>query len=98
MGTRRGIIGAVVQVGAVKIYVAAAAVEALRKKNERQDETQETIKMYISIQGSGKDSTLSFPHVMDISNVYMEVNLIFELSPKVFKLMNVVEPNQNQRV
>jgi hypothetical protein len=27
----------------VKIYVAAAAVEALRKKKERQGETQETI-------------------------------------------------------
>ncbi len=36
-----GIIVAV-QVGAVKIYV-AAAVEALRKKKERQGETQETI-------------------------------------------------------
>jgi hypothetical protein len=38
----RGII-VVVQVGAVKIYV-AAAVEALRKK-ERQGETQETLKL-----------------------------------------------------
>jgi hypothetical protein len=34
----------VVQLGAVKIYVAAAAVEALRKK-ERQDETQFTTKI-----------------------------------------------------
>jgi len=34
----------VVQVGALKIYIAAAAVEALRKE-ERQDETQFTTKI-----------------------------------------------------
>jgi hypothetical protein len=43
-----------------KLYV--AAVEALKKK-ERQDETQETIKMYISIRGSG------YPDVTEFSNV-----------------------------
>jgi hypothetical protein len=34
----------VIQLGAVKFYVVAAAVEALKKK-ERQDETQFTIKI-----------------------------------------------------
>jgi hypothetical protein len=38
------VIVVIVQVGAVKIYAAAAAVEALRKK-ERQDETQFTTKI-----------------------------------------------------
>jgi hypothetical protein len=53
----RGIIVAV-QVGAVKIYV--AAVEALSKK-ERQGETQKTIKTRVLV--------LSFPDFTEISNV-----------------------------